>query len=203
MVNVIKRPENENDMFLLTLSDFQLSNKQLSNLQKTDEYLMVKTKQFENQNIEKEAFSRFTNRPSFRNWEKINKLEGTIYTYAVKDRNGVSYMSAMYLVKEMLKKNPKTKRCILRIANSLNDYFLSEIDGKDVSCLSMIHYKKDSVCLTFRASDIENELFVDLITIYNFFIKPIYDRKINIEIFASTGQNVNKFNKFTNKVKNL
>lgn len=82
---------------------------------------------------------------------------------------------------------------MLRIANSFSEYKESVGGNIDVSCLNLIHYLQNEVKLIFRSSDIFNELWVDIITIYEFFLKPIYSSNIDIEIFASTGQNTNKF----------
>ncbi len=202
-IEAVYVPMFENDMFLLKIPQFSLNNEDFEKLKFADEYLYVKSRAFSDQNIKKETFGHFKDRPSFRNFEKLNKLEGTIYTYAVEDRNGIGYNQAIYLIKNMMKINPSTKRCVLRIANSFPDYYLSEISGKDVSCLSIVHYKRDSVCLMFRASDVANELFIDLITIYEFFIKPVTELPIDIEIFSSSGQNINKFDDFVKQVKNL
>jgi hypothetical protein len=67
------------------------------------------------------------------------------------------------------------RRCFLRIANNFNRYYLSEKNNFDVSCLAAIHYYQNKPRIIFRASDIKNELYTDIITIYNFFIKPVYN----------------------------
>ena len=53
--------------------------------------------------------------------------------------------------------------------------------GYDVSCLNLIHYLNKQVNLVFRSSDIEYELFTDIITIYESFLYPIYGKE-NIDI---------------------
>ena len=80
----------------------------------------------------------------------------------------------------------------------MRDYIYG--DSIDVSCLSNIHYLKlgtkaePTINLIFRASDIKHELFPDIILVYWFFIKPVFkDRSVNLNVFASTSQNIDAF----------
>ena len=202
-IDIFKEPMYENDPFYLTIKNFELTIGQINSIEHQDNYLHLKSIMFKTQNIHKLNFLMFKDRPSFRNYDKIKDLEGTIYTYAVKDRNDIDYDCAINLIKNMLSVNPTTKRCILRMANGFLDYYISNDSGKDVSCLSLIHYFEKSVTLIFRASDIKNELFTDLMTIYKFFIRPIYDDEIDISIFANCSQNVSDFKNFIKNVNNL
>jgi len=208
-IQVFKKPLYENDSYFLRINNFGLNDDELKDLKCVDEYLYVKSRTFAEQNIDKGAYGHHKDRPAFRNFDKMDKLEGTIYTYAVEDRNDIPYHQAINLIKKMantIGDERKSTRCVLRMANSLKDYYMSEISGKDVSCLSLIHYYDNKIALMFRASDIENELFPDLITIYEFFIRPVYESSeeaVNIEIFASTGQNHDFFDEFVKRVKNI
>ncbi|MFW6225915.1 MAG: hypothetical protein ACOC3V_03065, partial [bacterium] len=62
-------------------------------------------------------------------------------------------------------------------------------------------YLKNKVNLIFRSSDIKYELYTDIITLYSYFIKPIYGNvPIDIEIYGSTGQNIDYFQNLLEKI---
>jgi hypothetical protein len=188
-----KFPKFENDSFLVKLENFKLSQKEIYNIAKQDDYLNEKILMFNEQNVSPDRLKRFAdNRPSLRNVDKLESLRGSIYTLKAQIENGrFSYKEILEKVREMLDNNKNTRRCVVRIADSFGLYYDStKKERLDVSCLNLIHYLGDKVRLVFRASDIENELFYDILTIYLFFIQPVYDEEVDIEIFASTAQNV-------------
>lgn len=200
---IIKSPDYENDDMLIRVSGFSLDNSLLQTIL-NDPYIKLRHDKFLYKDISHIGYENFKDRPSLRNIENTRRLEGSVYTYAVNKRNGVPYEAAIQQIREMFKYNENTRRAMLRITNSIDEYHQSEIDKNlDVSCLSLIHYLKDQARLVFRSSDIENELFSDLITIYQFFLKPVYDKPINISIYASTSQNFGMLQEFINKVNNL
>ena len=200
MFNIIKIPVYENDDMLLNINSFWLSNEKLKLILDSDEYLKEKFNKFKNKDINFEGFERFKDRPSFRNANLNTQLAGSIYTFAVEDRNGLNYEQSLISINSILDNNNKSRKAILRMVNPIWEYERSEHFGKlDVSCLSLIHYYDGDVKLIFRASDIENELFADIITLYWFFIKPIYN-KINITIYASTAQNIEYVHKLKEKI---
>ena len=87
------------------------------------------------------------------------------------------------------------------MANNIREYKKAEFGAYDVSCLNIIHYLNRQVNLVFRSSDIEYELYYDIITLYWFFMKPIYgNKKINIQIYGSTGQKINYLNNLIDKI---
>lgn len=190
---IYKNPEFENDSYLIQLINFK-SNK--NPLNSKDIYLRTKAEKFLLQNISKEGLEKCVldrdgnERLSLRNLSKIDDLRGTIYTNVVKEENFIEFKSLVYMIKEMLERN--SRKCVLRFANSFINYHLGEFNNRDVTCLNLIHYyNPNNVRLVFRASDIKNELFYDIVLIYEFFIKPIFENEVNIEIYSSTGQNIN------------
>ena len=200
MTNILKHPSYENDSYLIRLENFSISEKSLTSLLKEDAYLLTKYEKFKNEDISTNVFIKFTDRPSLRNIENLDNLQGSVYTSKVGKENSKTYDQIITDIQFALIKHPNTRRLMLRFANDFTEYN-SSIDGAiDVSCLNLIHYLKDGVKLIFRASDIENELFVDIITIYEFFIRPVYKKPINIEIFASTSQNIEALKQTLNKI---
>lgn len=201
-IKKIKTPKYENDSYLLKIKDFYLSKEKISNLIDNDKYLNIKYKKFKNKDISKIGFEDFIKeRGSLRFFNNIENLCGSIYTYSVEERNGMLYNQIISTIKEILKNNPNSRKVALRIANSLGDYKKAEYGEIDVSCLNMIYFLKNKVNIVFRASDIKNELYYDIITIYWFFINPIYgDIPINLEIYSSTAQNVEFLNNLTEKL---
>lgn len=199
-IDIIKRPHFEDDSYLFNIENFSIKNFPID-----DGYLNLKIKKFLEKDISKNGFEKFLKeRGSLRFFDKIDDLGGSIYTYSVQERNGISYDEVISIVKEMIEKHPQTRRALVRIANSIVDYKKAEDIGYDVSCLSTIHYKDNRVTLSFRSSDIEYELFTDIITLYKFFIQPVYGiNPIGLEIFGSTGQKVHYFDKLIKKIEGL
>lgn len=201
-VNVInsKAPIFEDDNFLFEL---WFNESLTKNIEKYSyilgpmglEYYMAKRKAFANVNTSPEVFRDFSNRPSLRNIGDMKSLDATIYTNACSVNNGgIPYTELM----EMIKQNMSNagRRMVLRFANSASTYIESLSDKTiDVTCLSMIHYLPTQANLIFRASDIKNELLIDILTIYEFFLQPVYNegglRKM--QIYASTGQNISEY----------
>ena len=202
LVDVFKRPLAENDSYLIKLIKMDLDDRKLSNLIRHDEYLSLKFTKFLHMDTSKDGFERFNDRPSLRNLDKIIRLDGSIYTFTVNERNYMEYSTALEGIKWMLEKS--SRRATLRFLNSFDEYFISEnLKTMDVSCLAYIQYMKDQASIIFRASDIKHELLVDIITLYLFFIKPIYSEPINIEIFASTAQNCSYMGELIKKMEGL
>lgn len=200
MTNILKHPSYENDSYLIRLDKFSISERSLASLLKEDAYLLTKYEKFKDEDISTNGFDKFADRPSLRNLDNLDSLQGSIYTYKVGKENSKTYDQIMTDIQFAFIKYPSTRRLMLRIANDFTEYN-SSIDGAiDVSCLNLIHYLKDEVKLIFRASDIENELFVDIVTIYEFFIRPIYKKPVDIEIFASTSQNIEALKQTLNKI---
>lgn len=190
---VFKEPEFEDDSFYIRMLDFQISESQIEYLESLSPYLKLKMEKFQNKDITGKGFEEFSEeRLSLRELKPDKLLTGTIYTYSVIRQNNLLYENIISKVKEIVSINPR--RAALRFASSIREYYDSLYRSVDVTCLNMIYYGESDVKLVFRASDIKDELFTDIITIYNFFIKPIYnEKKITLDIFASTSQNFNNF----------
>ena len=151
---------------------------------------------FKNKNTDPSVFLPFVDsRPSLRSLMKLDELKSTIYTVACERENNSNYESLIYDIRQHLKMIPTTRRGLLRFANSQTTYSDSEMaKPDDVTCLSFIHYLEEEAKLVFRASDIANELAIDILTINEFFLKPVYgDVKYKISVYASTAQNVTKW----------
>ena len=204
MLKIYKEPTYENDDMLIEISNFTISDSEFDTIINSDSYIKLKVDKFKNKDVSFNGFEKFIeDRPSLRSVNPETKLVGSIYTYSILDRNGTSYEDALADVKQIINENTKSRKAVIRIANPIYEYKTSELNGRpDVSCLNLIHYYDGGVKLIFRASDIKNELFTDLITIYWFFIKPIFN-KCNIKIYASTVQNINGIIDFENKINNM
>jgi len=201
-MKVLKKPEFEDDSYLIEAEQFIMSSDMIDQLAEEDLYLKVKLSKFATLNIDPDEFKPFKeDRPSLRNIDEVDQLVGSIYTYSAQDRNDMTYGAIIKNAKKLL--SLRSRRNYIRICNSYKDYVESLETNLDVSCLSNIHYLKDRVNLIFRASDIKNELFEDIITIYKFFIKPVYDKPITLSIYASTSQNVEYINELTEKINGL
>jgi hypothetical protein len=202
IVDVVKKPEFENDDCLIKINNFYLSDNNIKNILNTDEYIKLKFQKFNDRDISKDGFEKFKDRPALRNFDSIKDMRGSIYTYACKRRNEMSYGNLLMQVKHSLE-NKSSRRNYIRICNSYSDYSTSHDTNLDVSCLSNIHYFENEIKLIFRASDIKNELFPDILSIYQFFIKPIYKKPIKISIYASTAQNIDYVNELVEKINML
>jgi hypothetical protein len=181
-MNWIKKPKYENDSYL-----FQIYSNEILNFE-TDDYTKQKLIAFKNKNIDKSNFYNY-DKPSLKNLHLIKDLSGSIYTYTIEAKNNLSYENIIDIIKNNIHKD--NRRLLIRVNNSLEEYLTK---NNDVSCLSLIHYMPEKVRLIFRASDIKNELKTDLITIYHFFVLPIYlNKNILIEVYASTAQNIGEY----------
>jgi thymidylate synthase len=199
-VQIVKAPEYEGDDFLLKLQGLHLAPLDFWHLECDDQYLVAKLKAFELKDIDKRRFEVFKdNRPSMRAYDDMEELSGSVYTYTVGESNTNSYECMMSTIKSHLEHRPTTRRCVVRVLQDYFEYFYSEgFPWIDVSCLSLIHYVMDgdklSVRLVFRASDVKNELFTDIVSIYKYFVLPIAgDNAVDMTIYASTAQNVGSF----------
>lgn len=154
-------------------------------------YLSAKLKAFEKQDCSKSNFISFHDRPSLRNMHNTPDLKGSIYTVACENKNGMWYN---IMIETAKRKKADSRKCVVNMADKFSDYMDSEID---TSCLNIIHYCKNKVTLFFRASDIENELLTDLITIKRYFIDPVYANEAppEIHVIASTAQRCDYFNR--------
>ena len=190
-MKILKSPLYENDSYLLLLENFKISNILLKNIIKNNEYLKIKDFKFSNKDISCIGFEKFQNeKKSLIDLKYKKNLQGSIYTYCMEYKNNISLEKAIRQIKNSLNKK-SSRRLIIRILDDFSTYYSSEKDNSiDVSCLAFIQYLKNKVNIVFRASDIKNELFFDIITIYKFFILPVYKNKIDIEIYATTSQNI-------------
>lgn len=182
-MKVYKFPTFEDDsyMFVLEQGD-ELIEISLFDL----DYYNVKREAFtmrDNRKSNFSDFSDFVRKPSMRMFDQVEDLSGTIYTYTCEEKNNMSYREIISAVKENYS---KSRRCNINFADTLLDYLDSTYN---TSCLNAIHYYKDNVTLYFRASDIKNELLIDLYLIKEFFIDPVGKFK-TITVVASTAQNI-------------
>jgi len=203
MIEILKTPEFENDDYLIKIKDFSITPKSLNDAMYEDEYLSYKCTAFSLEQISKSQFMKFKNRPSLRNYEHIPDLRGSIYTRKALIENNVGSLKELHFkIKQMLMK--KSRRAIVRIANSLNEYYDSELSfPMDTSCLNLIHYLPNNrIRLVFRASDIKNELYYDAVTIYQYLLKPIYV-SFDLTIYSSTAQNIDGLNNFSRKIEKI
>jgi hypothetical protein len=180
---VYKQPQFENDsyMFVIDLEKDLLADLDMSVY--PYEYVYNKEKAFTKKDIRKCNFSNFQNRPSFKNFSEISDLSGTIYTYTCEGKNLLDYS---HIIKFCKQHHNTSRRCAVNFADTLWDYLNPT---KNTSCLNSIHYYKDNVTLYFRASDMQNELLLDLHLIIKFFIEPVGAFK-TLTVMCSTAQNV-------------
>lgn len=199
---IVKAPSFENDDYLFRITGNTLQSGEGASkiLRAKDQalanYYDKKRISFLEQDTDPSQFEQFSkDRPSLRCLSSLEKLDSTIYTVAVEKQNGETYGSLLSKIKEHLNHKAGTRRCLLRFSNDLPSYFSSEISKpSDVTCLSFIHYFSNSPRLVFRASDVGNELVVDILTIFEFFLKPIYqDTQFEVSVYASTSQNIKKW----------
>lgn len=208
-MHIVKIPIYENDDYLIRINLKDIPSKEVIKF-KLDEklfsYYEKKLNAFANKETNPHVFAEFaSDRPSLNSLSSLSSLDSTIYTVACEKQNGISHHDLMGLIKNHLHEKPDTRRCMLRMANSYEEYFNSEMNQPlDVTCLNLIHYVKDKPRLVFRASDVSNELLVDILTIIEFFIRPIYGNKdVELSIYASTCQNHSLFWNFVDNYRNL
>jgi hypothetical protein len=210
---VLKEPRFENDDYLIRVEADKLSfgesaAKKLEEKSKSlASYYLTKRKAFLDKDTNPNIFQNFIgDRPSLRMLSDLERLDSTIYTVACEKQNGVLYDSLIKEVKKSLELKPSTRRCVVRFANDFQTYSSSERDfPSDVTCLNLLHYMKEGPRLVFRASDVKNELLVDLLTIAEFFIKPVYEdlKGLQVSIYSSTTQGVDSWQEFINSVEYL
>lgn len=177
---VYKEPKFENDSFMMVIEENDLFA-----LVGMDDvpYFAAKDLMFDNKYVQKHFLKKFADRPSLRDFESIDDLRGTVYTHTCEGKNRLDYKHIIKYCKRYYK---QSRRCAINFADTLSDYLLT---NKNTSCLNSIHYCGDNVTLYFRASDIKNELLIDLHLIHSYFIKPVGNFK-TITVFASTAQNI-------------
>lgn len=190
-------PENENDFYAVIFNGVVITPFQINNLLNDDEYFRFKYEKFKARDITKEGVEKFKNRPSFRGVDNVDNLLGSIYTATVESRNNISYKELLEELSLAINSAPYSRRLLVRFSNPIEEYITSELSDSmtsDMTCLSYIHYMNKKAVVSFRANDIENEMFYDFVLIYWFFIRPVYKEKpIDILMNASTAQNVSRF----------
>lgn len=204
---IVKQPEFENDDYLIRIKLNEIPDPKtvFDRLKRVDsvlaEYYSTKRQAFSLQNTNPDIFSKFVDdKPSLRSLDQLKKLDATIYTVACEKENNLKYPVIISNIKKHLYEKPSTRRCMLRFVNGFDKYFISEnLHPVDVTCLSLIHYLTTGPKLVFRASDVKNELLVDILTICEFFINPIYSSNFKdsiMSIYCSTAQGVSSWNNF-------
>lgn len=179
---IYKKPAFEDDSYMFVID---LENDELSDVPFEDVgYFDEKHKAFTDKNICKLPFLKFANRPSFASLDYSEDISGTIYTSTCERKNR---LDLDHIIKLCRLNHVKSRRCAINFADTLADY---ADNTKNTSCLNSIHFHKDNVTVYFRASDIENELLIDLHLIYDFFIKPVGKFK-TLTVMSSTAQRVN------------
>lgn len=182
-MKIYKAPEFENDSYMFVI---EVKKDILSALDESiypSSYVNAKYNAFTRKGINKSRLEQFTDRPSLSNFDNIDDLSGTIYTYTCQGKNKLDYNHIIKYCKHFKNKH---RRCVVNFADTLHDYLSPH---KDTSCLNSIHFYKDNVTLYFRASDIKNELLLDLRMIIDFFIEPVGNFN-TITVMSSTAQNV-------------
>jgi hypothetical protein len=211
-LKIIKSPQFENDDYLIRISGHSLklgngASKVLSSVdEKLARYYEKKRFVFAEKESNPSHFKDFIDdRPSLRSLLELKELDSTVYTIAAEKQNDASYEFLMSCIKNHLDSRPNTRRCLLRFANSLPTYSLSEVSKpKDVTCLSFIHYFSNEPRLVFRASDVGNELITDILTISEFFLRSVYEEKeYEISIYSSTAQNISSWDNIMNTLETL
>lgn len=193
----IKKPYFEDDSYYFIIPGNDKFGIKIMDLDLV--YLAAKMKAFGRQDVNKENFMSFKNRPSLRNIDNVPFLMGSIYTSSCESKNGCTYDNMLKAIK---KEKDLSRRCVINMANKFVDYMNPNLD---TSCLNIIHYTEKKVTLFFRASDVDNELLTDLITIKRFFINPVYKDQVppEIHVISSTAQNYKHFNKVLGAIQTI
>jgi len=203
----VKEPKYENDSALLHVEFDESSDifeKEKSEpiqfkLSALDLYTQTKIKMFRTQCDDPAILLPFKyDRPSLRRLQYLVdnnfKISNTIYTTSIYKKNGFNDLESMLKNIDwtlMRFGENGSRRIYVNNANTFDEYYQSESHpSMDVSCLVGIHYMVNKVILVFRASDLKNELFTDLVTITDSFILPIYKKLMPIDILISTAQNI-------------
>ena len=194
-----KKPYFENDDYLIRIDPRRMSDIDfvVTTLYRNDKtlaaYYDVKRQAFANRDTRPDNFFSFVeDRPSLRSLTELKELDSTIYTVAVGKQNNTVYDALIVGIKEHLIFKPQTRRCLVRFTHDFSTYAASELlAAQDITCLSFIHYSPCGPRLVFRASDVANELVPDILTINEYFLKPVYGNKeYQISIYSSTAQNI-------------
>lgn len=216
-----KVPIEENDNMLLRLMNFNIDDEAYDKLLE-DSYLKFKHSRFADFNVSPEGFSDFKEKTSLIGSDMLDEFTDTIYTYSAIKKNEImnrklldlmnstkeekilAFDNLMKKVSEVLSKKPKTRRCVINFASSFKEYSLSELDpayDSDISCLLNIQYMEKKVNINFRAMDLKDESFVDIVLLWKWFIKPVYgNKKIELNIYSNTTQNTPYLNKLITKL---
>ncbi|MFH1547429.1 MAG: hypothetical protein ABIC57_02995, partial [bacterium] len=207
-VDIIKKPEFENDDYLIKINEFSINQNMINKLLQSDDYLRAKYISFAEQNPAKDKFIRFRDRASLRSIDTLPDLSSSVYTYAVKSRNNIDdYLTIIETIKHNLKTYPDSRRNAVRFLNSYLTYNSSESRPIDVSCLAFIHYfyadDELNVKIVFRASDVKSELIYDVLTLYSFFIIPVTDVPVCLSLYSTTVQNITFFETFINNLNKI
>lgn len=200
-VTIVKRPEYEGDDYLMRFNGSALPIGDDTRLRTSSDtaYLHAKRDAFMRKDTDPNIFLDYVDqRPSLRFLCGLDKLDATVYTVACERANDADYDACILGIKEILSANKSSRRAVMRFANPVNEYVQSTDIGRDVTCLSMIHYLDDHCKLVFRASDVKNEILVDLLTINEFFLAPVYNgRDYKVVVYASTSQGTEHFSQMT------
>lgn len=198
MYQILKYPEYENDDALINFFYFKVDNKKLTELLKKDPYFALKYKKFSEQDTSFKGFEKFRNRPSMKGFNSESIIISTIYTNSAMFENYMPYKDLLKSIKLKLRKD--NRRVILRFLNSYTKYY----GDKDVSCLAYLQYFYSDYGLelkiVYRASDIKNEFFYDVVLIYEFFVRPIISEPIKISFYTTTAQNIIELNEECKKI---
>lgn len=174
---IYKEPKFENDsyMFVIEQTDVLAVPQDMA-------YANAKYAMFEHKAINKIHLKDF-DKPSLSALHIVKDLAGSVYTYTCQSKNKLGYN---HIIKYCKRFHKMSRRCAINFADTLHDYLQRDIN---TSCLNSIHFCNDNVTLYFRASDIKNELLLDLHLINDFFIKPVGNFK-TITVMCSTAQNI-------------
>lgn len=178
-MKIYKQPVKENDSFHFIIEPEDMLR------QEESMYYKAKRAMFATKKTDKENLEEFSYMPSLRFLSQKLNLEGTVYTRTAELKNS---MPMFEMINAIRSEKENSRRCVIRIANSLKDY----LDNlKDTSCLNIIHVFKNRATLFFRASDMTNELLIDIYLIKEFFLDPVFqEEQYEIEVMASTSQNI-------------
>lgn len=176
-----KRPYFENDSMMFVIEKTDKLNNTFDLF--TQAYYETKRKMFANQIIDKTLLEPYVDRASLRDILRQEDVSGSIYTYTCQEKNRLDYA---HIIKTCKVRHRLNRKCAINFADTLYDYTSVH---KNTSCLNSIHFCDDNVTLYFRASDVTNELNVDLLLIKEFFIDPVGEFK-TITVMASTAQNI-------------
>jgi hypothetical protein len=197
-------PKVENDFYAVLFNSVSIDNSRIKALFERDDYFRFKFEKFKTRDISKDGAEKFKSRPSFRGLDSVDNLLGSIYTATVESRNNISYNELLEELSLAINNVPYSRRLLVRFSNPIEEYITSELSDSmtsDMTCLSYIHYMNRKVVISFRANDVENEMFYDFALIYWFFLRPIYrDKPIDILMNASTAQNVSHFIRETTRI---